>query len=92
MFAKTNKDKIIMGTQRKREMTKTERILSIYDDLLDGQILTKTVEAERYQVDDRTIQRDLQDIRLHLKRSRYAKNLKLVYDRKRNGYEFRKSS
>ena len=67
-------------------MTKTERVLSIYDELLAGQIITKKAEAGRYQVDDRTIQRDLKNIRRHLEHSRFRTDMKMVYDRKMKGY------
>ena len=44
-------------------MGKAERILSMYSRLLDGKLLIKAEEAQRFGVYMRTIQRDLDDIR-----------------------------
>lgn len=70
--------------------SKTERVLSIYDRLLEGKVLVKRQEAFRYEVNDRTIQRDLDDIRAHLSEPENA-GLELVYDRKKRGYVIRKT-
>ncbi len=69
-------------------MLKAGRILSLYDRLIQGKMLIKAEEAMRFQVDTRTIQRDLDDIRAHLVEGAFA--LQLVYDRKKAGYEIRK--
>ena len=69
-------------------MTKTERVLSIYDRLRQAHILTKRGEAARFGVDERTIQRDLNDIRAHLsEEGQFGKEL--IYDRKKMGYLIR---
>ena len=65
--------------------TKTERILDIYDRLLAGKILVKKQEAYRFEVDERTIQRDFDDIRSHFAEENDFER-ELVYDRKANGY------
>lgn len=64
---------------------KTERILDIHNRLRDGRIIVKSEEAVRHNVNDRTIQRDLDDLRAY-----YANNPQLgktvVYDRLKKGY------
>ena len=42
---------------------KSERILSIYSRLREGQTIYKEEESNRYSVAQRTIQRDISDIR-----------------------------
>lgn len=64
---------------------KTERILDIHNRLRDGRIIVKAEESVRHNVNDRTIQRDLDDLRAY-----YANNPELgktvVYDRLKKGY------
>ncbi len=64
------------------------RVLSIYTKLLDGDVVNKTVEARKYNVNERTIQRDVDDIRCFFEvdseRVGYINNI--VYDRKEKGY------
>ena len=45
---------------------KIRRVLEIYDRLLNGKIINKTEEAGRYGVNERSIQRDIDDIRVFL--------------------------
>jgi len=45
---------------------KIRRVLEIYDRLLNGRIINKTEEAGRYGVNERSIQRDIDDIRIFL--------------------------
>ena len=67
---------------------KMERVLGIYTQLLDGQIVNKTAEAQRYGVNERSIQRDIDDIRNFLELD--AENTgcinTIAYDRGINGY------
>ena len=42
---------------------KINRVLQLYAKLSDGYIINKTEEAELYGVDERSIQRDIDDIR-----------------------------
>ncbi len=70
-------------------MSKAGRILSIYSRLLEGKTLIKREEAARFRVDERTIQRDLDDVRAYLADSRHVE-YELVYDRARMGYLLRK--
>ena len=47
-------------------MSKTYRVLSLMSRLEKGMCIKKYEEAERFRVDERTIQRDLDDIRAFL--------------------------
>lgn len=73
-------------------INKNERILSIYTKLIDGDIINKSEEAIKYGVNERSIQRDLDDIRVFLDKyfveNGYINNV--VYDRKENGYKLAK--
>lgn len=64
---------------------KTERILSLYDRMLENKLVRKSVEADRFEVNERTIQRDIDDIRAYLANDP-INHRELVYDRKQNGY------
>ena len=46
--------------------SKVERVLGIYTRLMDGYLIHKTEEAERYGVDLRSIQRDIEIGRAHV--------------------------
>lgn len=48
------------------DKSKIIRVLSIYDKLLNGKLLNKSEEANRFNVNERTIQRDIDDIRRYL--------------------------
>lgn len=70
------------------EKDKSSRILSIYSKLMSGQIVNKTVEAQNFNVNERTIQRDIEDIRHHLEQEMImsGKINEVVYDRTHKGY------
>ncbi len=73
------------------EEVKSERIsrvLSIYTRLLDGDVVNKTAEAKRHDVNERTIQRDIDDIRsfFDVDSDRVGYINTIVYDRKEKGY------
>lgn len=82
------------------QMNKANRILYIYSRLLQGQILKKSELAERMGVNEKTIQRDLDDIRNFMHCSYIKpKNEKqnkatelLVYDYHEKGYCFKKEA
>lgn len=67
---------------------KIERVLSIYTKLLNGDIVNKEKEAHIYSVNERSIQRDIDDIRNFLdadaERTGYLNSV--VYDRAKKGY------
>lgn len=68
---------------------KLERILDLYTKLLDGYVINKAKEAIDYGVNERTIQRDIDEIRNYLEtRDTHASFInKIVYDRILKGYK-----
>lgn len=64
---------------------KVERILDLYNRFANGEVLVKAQEAERYDVNERTIQRDIDDIRAYLAND-YGAGCRLIYDRNKKGY------
>lgn len=67
---------------------KIERILGIYTKLLSGNIVNKLKEAQEYGVNERTIQRDIEDIRSYMETEaeRIGCINSVVYDRIKKGY------
>ena len=67
---------------------KINRILGLYSKLMNGELIYKAEEAQRYGVNERSIQRDIDDIRNHLEETvaetGYINNI--VYDRYEKGY------
>ena len=56
-----------MGEEFQNEkMNKNQRVLDMYVRLCEGKILNKTEEAQKFGVDERSIQRDIDDIRAFL--------------------------
>lgn len=64
---------------------KVERIISLYNRIVDGEVLVKADEAARYGVNERSIQRDIDDIRAYFANDPES-NRELIYDRARKGY------
>ena len=64
---------------------KTERVLSISRRVAAGEIINKAEEARRFGVNERSIQRDLDDIRAFYA-SEPEMNRELKYDRAKKGY------
>ena len=67
---------------------KTSRILGIYTKLMNGDIVKKEEAALNYNVNERSIQRDIEDIRLFLedRATSLGYTDSLVYDWERKGY------
>lgn len=67
---------------------KSERILSIYSRLRQGQVINKEKESLEYQVSARTIQRDIADIQCFLQNqtSGTGEKQEVVFDKKQGGY------
>ena len=65
---------------------KVTRILMLYQQLLQGNIVNKTAFTVENQITERTFERDIDDIRLFLSDS-YA-TTELVYDKFIDGYKF----
>ena len=49
--------------------SKNSRVLDLYVRLCEGKIINKEEEAKRFQVDERSIQRDIDDIRAFINNS-----------------------
>lgn len=68
-------------------VNKIERVLSIYTRLLDGALISKASEAARFDVNERSIQRDIEDIREFLESdSDECGYNQLAYDHSAKGY------
>lgn len=67
---------------------KIERVLGIYTKLMNGYLISKTEEATNYGVNERTVQRDIDDIRNYLETEseRIGCINSVVYDRIGKGY------
>lgn len=67
---------------------KLERILSIYTKLMNGAVVNKAAEAKRFGVNEKSIQRDIEDIRCYLEaESEDAGAINnVIYERERKGY------
>ena len=70
------------------EEGKVARILDIYTRLLNGESIFKGEAARHYQVSERSIQRDLEDIQIYLEEAARRKEAtySLVYDRGTKSY------
>lgn len=69
--------------------TKNSRTLDLYIRLTEGKTIQKAEEAERYQVDERSIQRDIDDIRAFLDEravNHTSDTRKIEYDRVKKGF------
>lgn len=64
---------------------KVERIIKLYSSFLEGKVVNKKEEAERFEVNQRTVQRDIDDIRMCFAND-LKMNWQIVYDRHKNGY------
>ena len=69
--------------------TKYNRTLDLYARFCEGNIINKSEEAKRYNVDERSIQRDIDDIRAFLDERSITDSTdtrKIEYDRTRKGF------
>ncbi|AST07602.1 WYL domain-containing protein [Anoxybacillus flavithermus] len=64
------------------------RILYIYDRLRKGEVILKKQEADRFSVDEKTIQRDIDDLRTYITDTFYDL-VTIEYDRQKKGYVWR---
>lgn len=64
---------------------KAGRIISLYNRVVDGEVLVKADEGARYGVNEKSIQRDIDDIRAYFANEPDASR-ELVYDRSQKGY------
>lgn len=74
--------------EQMRKAAKNNRILDMYIRLNEGKLLSKSEEAVKYGVNERSIQRDIDDIRAYLEERTAAKGdgRRIVYDREKRGY------
>lgn len=73
---------------------KINRILAIYTRLINGYVVNKTEEAKRYGVNEKSIQRDLERIRVFLEEqlTETGTSDTLVYDYAEKGYRLEQAS
>lgn len=76
------------GRTMDNKKDKVKRVLEIYSRLLNGSFVNKRDEAVRYGVNERSIQRDIDDIRDFLETDMRATGTAgtVVYDRAAEGY------
>ncbi len=67
---------------------KTARILGLYTKLINGQVINKAKEAQNSGVNERSIQRDIDDIRNFLEDETVNTGIvnSVIYDREKKGY------
>lgn len=77
-----NEDRV--GEKKKKNF----RVIDIYVRLCEGKVINKTSEAHIFGVDERSIQRDLDDIRdfLDERSISLGDGRKVIYDRKKKGF------
>lgn len=77
-----------MNTEENR-VSKNNRTLDLYVRLCEGKLINKAEEAIRFSVDERSIQRDIDDIRAFLEEKNFADSSGrrcIVYDRAKKGF------
>ena len=64
------------------------RTIDIYVRLCEGKVINKSKEAQFYNVDERSIQRDIDDLRtfLDVRNTNNGDNREIIYDRARKGF------
>ena len=67
---------------------KIERVLGIYTKLINGAVVNKATEAANYHVNERSIQRDIDDIRNYMDLQGASDGIinSVIYDRQAKGY------
>lgn len=72
----------------KKEKDKVGRILTIYSKLMNGYVVNKSEEAVNFGVNERSIQRDIDDIRNYLEQEAVDDGIinEVIYDREKKGY------
>ena len=68
------------------KQSKNERILDIYSRLVEGKVINKAEEAVKYGVNERSIQRDIDDIRAFLAKPGINTGRTIIYSRQRKGF------
>ena len=80
--------KDLMMTENCEKRSKNYRSIDMYIRLCEGKTINKSIEASRFDVDERSIQRDIDDIRAYLdeKSLESGDNREIVYDRTKKGF------
>lgn len=80
-----------MDGEKNRKM---DRVLYLYTKLLSGAMINKEAEAKAYGVNERSIQRDIDDIRSYLEAAgmNTGQMNTVIYDRNSRGYRLEKDS
>ncbi|MBE5879083.1 MAG: WYL domain-containing protein [Lachnospiraceae bacterium] len=86
-----------MNTENKKDIQNTdkiERVLYIYSKIMDGGLVSKSELAEQFGVNERSIQRDIDDIRNYMQDNLIQEGYQhsVIYDRERKGYRLEKIS
>ncbi|MFT8391462.1 MAG: hypothetical protein ABF586_10340 [Sporolactobacillus sp.] len=68
------------------ERNRMDRILFLYDKLIAGDTVYKSEMAAQFDVHERTIRRDIQEIKYYVARFYISKDV--IYDRRAGGYKF----
>lgn len=71
------------------KLSKNSRILDLYISLCEGKVINKAEAARKFGVDERSIQRDIDDIRAYLSEQRTkdsTDNRTIEYDRNKKGF------
>lgn len=71
---------------------KIERVLHIYSKIMDGGLVKKSELADRFGVNERSIQRDIDDIRNYMQENLIQEGYQhsVIYDREKKGYRLEK--
>ena len=77
-----------------QDTNKMGRILYIYSKIMDGAVVKKAELAERFGVNERSIQRDIDDIRTYMQNNMIQDGYQhsIIYDRMKKGYRLEKIS
>ena len=80
-----------MNTEKKKDIQNTdkiERVLHIYSRIMEGGLVRKSELAERFGVNERSIQRDIDDIRNYMQENLIQEGYQhsVIYDREKKGY------
>lgn len=72
--------------EKKYKKEKISRILNFYERFNQGEVIVKSKEVERFNVNEKTIQRDIETLRCYFDETSLGKR-HIKYDRKINGYK-----
>lgn len=84
----------IKNSQDVQNTDKMERVLYIYSKIMDGGLVKKSELASHFGVNERSIQRDIDDIRNYMQNNLIQEGYQhsVIYDREKKGYRLEKIS